>query len=71
MIGILQSKNVRTKYDKKICRLTIDVPYYAIKKRDVDGVDALEWIDQRVGGEMGLELTTLEAQEQERLYTDE
>jgi len=67
MIGQLVSKNVRTVYDKKVVRLKVDFPYYALTSLFVGDTEAMEWLDQRVGGELGVELTTLEDQEQETL----
>jgi len=67
MIGKLVSKNTRTKHQKKVVQLTIDVPYSQAKTELVDGDDLMEFLDVRVGDEIGFDITALDSQDQEAL----
>lgn len=64
MIGKLVSKAVRTVYDKKVVRLTIDFPYREMEVRDMDSEDMLAWLDNRVDEEVGLKIQALEDEDQ-------
>lgn len=60
MIGRLVSKNVRTVYEKKVLRITVDIPFKEAKDATLDGRDLLAYLDHRVDKPIGLKLTTLE-----------
>lgn len=70
MIGKLVSKTVRTVYEKKVVRITVDVPYDRASHLDIGEEDMLRWLDQNVDGEIGFGITTLEDQDQEVIMED-
>lgn len=70
MIGKLVSKTVRTVYQKKVVRLTIDVPFDRVQSDDIDEEDLLEWLDNNVDSEIGFEVTALEEQDQDVIMED-
>lgn len=67
MIGELKSKNTRTVRKKKVVRLKIDIPYQEMSNREIGTEDAMEWLDFRVGKQIGLDITALGEQDYERL----
>jgi hypothetical protein len=67
MIGKLISESVRTVYDKKVVRLTIDFPYEQMESGLVDEDEMMEWLDHKVGSEISLEVKALADDDQEVL----
>jgi len=67
MIGTLKSTEVRTVYDKKVVRITVDVPFKTLLDASIGKKDALDYLQQRVGKHIGLDVTMLEDQDQDVL----
>jgi outer membrane usher protein FimD/PapC len=67
MIGKLKRKEVRTRYDQKIMRVEVDIPYQAVQNEEMDGDDVVEWVESNVGELIGFEFTALEDQDQQTL----
>jgi hypothetical protein len=67
MIGKLISKTVRTVYEKKVVRLTIDFPYKEMESGLVDEDEMMEWLDNKVGSEISMEVQALADDDQEVL----
>lgn len=70
MIGRLVSKNVRTVYNKKVVRLTVDLPFDRVEAQEMNDSEMLRWLDKRVDSEVGFDITTLEDQEQDVIMED-
>lgn len=67
MLANLISKNTRTRYDEKVVRLTFDIPYQEARTRVIEGEDLMEFLDIRVGSQVGLRIVPLDEERQERL----
>lgn len=64
MIANLISKAVRTVYDKKVVRLTLDVPYDRMESGKIDGEEMMKWLDNRVDSEISVSINTLDDDDQ-------
>lgn len=60
MIAKLVSKAVRTVYDKKVVRLTMDVPYDRMKSDKIDNEEMMKWLDNRVDSEISVSINALD-----------
>lgn len=67
MIGELKSREVRTVREQKVLRVKVDIPYSHAKDAKLTDEDLLEWLDRRVGNEVGFNFTTLENEGQATL----
>jgi hypothetical protein len=67
VIGKLKSTTTRTVHAHKVVRLKIDLPYQTIRDTEVNGDDALAFLNVRTGKEIGVEVTALEDQSQAEL----
>jgi hypothetical protein len=54
-------------HNQKVVRLTFDLPFSAIAGQTLDDEHMLEYLDQRVGRWVGIQINVLEADEQEVL----
>ena len=67
MIGTLKSKEVRTVRDKRVLRVTVDVPLGHARSRMVGDNELLPYLDHKVGEEIGFNITALENEGQTTL----
>jgi len=70
MIARLVSKAVRTVYDRKVVRLTLDVPYDRMESDKIDNEEMMKWLDNRVDSEISVSINTLDDDEQ-RVLSEE
>lgn len=64
MIAKLVSKAVRTVYDKKVVRLTLDIPYNRIESDKIEGDELMKWLDNRVDSEISVSIGVLDDEDQ-------
>lgn len=71
MIGQLKKFVVRTVYDKKVCRVQIDIPIDQVRKAEVGGQDFIKFLEQNVDKEIGVKIGGFEDEEQELIAETE
>lgn len=52
--GELKSVDTRTVHNKKVVRLTFDIPYHALDGDNIESQDKLRWLMSRVDSDISL-----------------
>ncbi len=63
----LHSVETRTVYDKKVTRVTLEIPYGSVEGECVDGEDLIDWLNNNVGTDIRVSLGPFGDEDQTKL----